>query len=64
MDIAVPQVMLEMKIINIALGEDFTSIFDFELQPSGDNQSVQPIKFGNNALPNSGSFVYEFLNTR
>lgn len=64
MDIAVPQVMLEMKIISIALGEDFTSIFNFELQPSGSNQSIQPIKLGNNALPNSGSIVYEFLNTR
>lgn len=64
MDIAVPQVMLEMKIISIALGEDFTSIFNFELQPSGSNQSTQPIKFGNNALPNSGSIVYEFLNNR
>ncbi|MBL4899556.1 MAG: DUF3438 family protein [Colwellia sp.] len=64
MDIAVPQVMLEMKIISIALGDDFTSIFNFELQPSGNNQSIRPIKLGNNALPNSGSFIYEFLNTR
>ncbi|MBL4764113.1 MAG: DUF3438 family protein [Colwellia sp.] len=64
MDIAVPQVMLEMKIISIALGDDFTSIFNFELQPSGNNQSIRPIKLGNNALPNSGSFVYEFLNSR
>lgn len=64
MDIAVPQVMLEMKILSIVLGEDFNSIFNFELQPSGNNQSVQPIKLGNNALLNSGSFIYEFLNTR
>ncbi len=64
MDIAVPQVMLEMKIISIALGEDFTSIFNFELQPSGGNQSIRPVKLGNNALPNSGSVVYEFLNNR
>jgi len=64
MDIAVPQVMLEMKIISITLGEDFSSIFNFELQPSGGNQSIRPIRLGNNALPNSGSVMYEFLNNR
>lgn len=64
MDIAVPQVMLEMKIISIALGEDFSSIFNFELQPSGGNQSTRPVQIGNNALPNTGSVIYEFLNTR
>lgn len=64
MDIPIPQVMLEMKILNITLGEDFNSIFNFELQPSGGNQSLQPIKIGNNALLNSGSYIYEFLNSR
>ena len=64
MDLPIPQVMLEMKILNITLGDDFNSIFNFELQPSGNNQSLQPIKVGNNALLNSGSFIYEFLNTR
>jgi len=64
MDKPIPQVMLEMKILNIILGEDFNSIFNFELQPSGNNQSLQPIKVGNNALLNSGSFIYEFLNSR
>ena len=64
LDIAIPQVMLEMKILNIVLGEDFNSIFNFELQPSGSNQSLQPIKVGNNGLLNSGSLIYEFLNTR
>lgn len=64
MDKPIPQVMLEMKILNIILGEDFNSIFNFELQPSGGNQSLQPIKIGNNALFNSGSFIYEFLNSR
>lgn len=64
MDIAIPQVMLEMQILNIILGEDFNSIFNFELQPSGGNQSLQPIKIGNNALLNSGSYIYEFLNSR
>jgi general secretion pathway protein D len=64
MDLAIPQVMLEMKILNITLGEDFNSIFNFELQPSGSNQSALPIELGNNALLNSGSFIYEFLNSR
>lgn len=64
MDLAIPQVMLEMKVLGITLGEDFNSIFNFELQPSGSNQSSQPILIGNNALLNSGSFVYEFLNNR
>ncbi|MDP2561787.1 DUF3438 family protein [Psychrobium sp. 1_MG-2023] len=64
MDMEIPQVMLEMKIVSITLGEDFTSIFDFQLESSGSNQSVRPIKLGNNALPNSGSVIYEFLNNR
>tara|TARA_Y100000782_G_scaffold101739_1_gene117666 strand:+ start:2920 stop:4779 length:1860 start_codon:yes stop_codon:yes gene_type:complete len=62
MDIPVPQVMLEMKILSITLGDDFNSIFNFELMPSGNNKSTQPISLGNNALFNSGSFIYEFLN--
>jgi len=64
MDIPVPQVMLEMRILSVTLGEDFNSIFNFELQPSGSNQSQKPILLGNNALLNSGSFVFEFLNSR
>ncbi|PHS25947.1 MAG: general secretion pathway protein GspD [Methylophaga sp.] len=64
LDIAIPQVMLEMQILNIILGEDFNSIFNFELQPSGGNQSQLPIEIGNNALLNSGSLIYEFLNSR
>ncbi|WP_415889139.1 type II secretion system protein GspD [Neptuniibacter sp. SY11_33] len=64
MDIPVPQVMLEMKILSITLGDDFNSIFNFELTPQGGNQSTVPIKLGNNALFNSGSFLYEFLNDK
>lgn len=64
MDIPVPQVMLEMRILNVVLGEDINSIFNFELQPSGSNQSQNPILLGNNNLLNSGTFVYEFLNNR
>jgi type II secretory pathway component GspD/PulD (secretin) len=64
MDLAVPQVMLEMKILDVLLGEEFNSIFNFEIQPSGSNQSNQPALLGNNALFNTGTFVYEFLNDR
>jgi len=64
MDIPVPQVMLEMKILSITLGDDFNSIFNFELIPQGGNQSTVPLKLGNNALFNSGSFIYEFLNDK
>lgn len=62
MDIPVPQVMLEMKILSISLGDNFNSIFNFELVASGENKSTQPMLLGNNALFNSGTFVYEFLN--
>jgi len=31
MDLAVPQVMLEMKILDVLLGEEFNSIFNFEI---------------------------------
>jgi len=64
MDIPVPQVMLEMRILSVILGEDFNSIFNFSIQPSGSNDSQQPILLGNNALLNNGTFVYEFLNSR
>ncbi|WP_415885634.1 type II secretion system protein GspD [Neptuniibacter sp. QD37_6] len=64
MDIPVPQVMLEMKILSITLGDDFNSIFNFELAPQGSNKSTVPLKLGNNALLNSGSFLYEFLNDK
>ena len=65
MDLPIPQVMLEMKVLGVTLGDDFNSIFNFEItQPSGGNDSTRPILIGNNALLNSGSFVYEFLNSR
>ncbi|PCJ32731.1 MAG: general secretion pathway protein GspD [Gammaproteobacteria bacterium] len=65
LDIPIPQVMLEMKILSIVLGDDFNSIFNFDItQPKGANKSSQPIQLGNNALLNSGSFIYEFLNSR
>lgn len=66
MDIPVPQVMLEMRILNVVLGEDFNSIFNFDIREAfpGGNDADTPLRLGNNALLNSGSFVYQFLNDR
>lgn len=64
MDIPIPQVMLEMKILSVILGEDFNSIFNFQVRPGGSNQSTNPILLGNNGLLGTGSFIYEFLNNR
>ncbi len=66
MDIPVPQVMLEMRILSVLLGEDFDSIFNFEIRESlpGGNDADTPLRIGNNALLNSGTFVYQFLNDR
>lgn len=57
------QVMLEMKIIDIKVGEDFSSLFNFEFKNttlSGD--SPNPIVLGGAAaLSGGGSLVYEFV---
>lgn len=57
------QVMLEMKIIDIKVGEDFSSLFNFEItnsQITGD--STNPIILGGSAaLTGGGSLVYEFI---
>jgi type II secretory pathway component GspD/PulD (secretin) len=63
-DRPVPQVLLEMKIMDVLVGDDFNSVFNFEIA-GGDltGDSVNPILLGNNALI-SGSFVFEYLNDR
>jgi hypothetical protein len=57
------QVMLEMKIIDIKVGEDFSSLFNFEFKDtklSGD--SLNPIILGGSAaLSGGGTLVYEFV---
>ncbi|MGH1430610.1 MAG: hypothetical protein ACRBB4_05780 [Neptuniibacter sp.] len=50
-----------MKTLSICLGDDFNSIFNFQLVPQGKNQSLSPIEFGNTALRGTGTFLYEFL---
>jgi general secretion pathway protein D len=64
LDRPIPQVLLEMKIMDVLVGDDFKSVFNFEVigsKLSGD--STNPILFGNNGLINGG-FVFEYLNDR
>ncbi|MBE0439970.1 MAG: general secretion pathway protein GspD [Gammaproteobacteria bacterium] len=63
MDIPIPQVMLEMKILSIILGEDFNSIFNFKIEQN-DRSRPTDTKLGNNSLLNTGAFIFEYLNGR
>lgn len=64
MDIPVPQVMLEMRILNVILGEDFNSIFNFEIERKENGEFINSNILGNNSISNAGTFVYEILNGR
>ncbi len=56
------QVMLEMKIIEIKVDEDFSSLFNFELTNTGiTGDSLTPITIGGAALTGGGSLMYEFI---
>lgn len=57
------QVMLEMKIIDIKVGEDFSSLFNFEFKDTKlSGNSLNPIVLGGAAaLSGGGSLVYEFV---
>lgn len=57
------QVMLEMKIIDIKVGEDFSSLFNFEFKDTKlSGESPNPIILGGAAaLSGGGSLVYEFV---
>jgi len=56
------QVMLEMKIIDIKVGEDFSSLFKLELQGgSATGDSLNPITIGSAAFTGGGSLMYEYL---
>lgn len=64
LDRPIPQVLLEMKVMDVLVGDDFKSVFNFEVidsKLSGD--STNPILFGNNGLI-GGGFVFEYLNDR
>jgi type II secretory pathway component GspD/PulD (secretin) len=66
MDIPQTQVMLEMKIIDVKIGEDFSSLFNFEIKDSKiQGDSLKPLVMGGvAALTGGGSFVYEFVSDR
>ncbi|MBE0471369.1 MAG: general secretion pathway protein GspD [Methyloprofundus sp.] len=57
------QVMLEMKIIDIKVGEDFSSLFNFEITSDKlTGSSTNPILLGGAAaFSGGGSLVYEFI---
>jgi type II secretory pathway component GspD/PulD (secretin) len=64
LDRPVPQVLLEMKILDVLVDDNFSSVFNFEVNGVGlQGDSTIPINIGNNALSNSGSFIFEYMNT-
>ncbi|MCQ8183633.1 hypothetical protein NP603_21175 [Methylomonas sp. SURF-1] len=66
MDIPQTQVMLEMKIIDVKVGEDFSSLFNFEIKNTKiQGDSTNPLILGGAAaLTGGGSFVYEFVSDK
>ena len=66
MDIPQTQVMLEMKIIDVKVGEDFSSLFNFEIKNTKiQGDSLNPLIMGGAAaLTGGGSFVYEFVSDK
>lgn len=66
MDIPQTQVMLEMKIIDVKVGEDFSSLFNFEIKDTKiQGDSLKPLVMGGAAaLTGGGSFVYEFVSDK
>lgn len=66
MDIPQTQVMLEMKVIDVKVGEDFSSLFNLELKGSSiRGDSANPLVMGGvAALTGGGSFVYEFISDK
>ncbi len=63
LDRPIPQVLLEMKILDVLIDDKFSSIFNFEVNDvSAQGDSLQPIIFGNNGLSNEGTFIFEYMN--
>jgi type II secretory pathway component GspD/PulD (secretin) len=62
LDRPIPQVLLEMKIIDVLIDDSFTSIFNFSVDDVGvQGDSTAPILLGNNGLSNEGSFIFEYM---
>lgn len=60
------QVMLEMKIIDVKVGEDFSSLFNFEIKNTKiQGDSLRPLVLGGAAaMTGGGSLVYEFVSDK
>jgi type II secretory pathway component GspD/PulD (secretin) len=62
LDRPIPQVLLEMKIIDVLIDDSFTSVFNFNANGVGiQGDSAAPILLGNNGLSNEGSFIFEYM---
>jgi general secretion pathway protein D len=62
LDRPIPQVLLEMKILDVLIDDKFSSVFNFELNDiPAQGDSLQPIIFGNNGLSNEGTFIFEYM---
>ncbi len=59
-DKPVPQVLLEMKVMDVLLGDDFSSVFNYAFNDPNSDDSVS---LGNNATI-GGSFIYQFVNDK
>jgi general secretion pathway protein D len=56
------QVMLEMKVVDVKVGEDFSSLFKIQLNNTGiTGDSISPITLGSAAFSGGGSLMYEFI---
>jgi len=63
LDRPIPQVLLEMKILDVLIDDKFSSVFNFEVNDiSAQGDSLQPIILGNNGLSNEGTFIFEYMN--
>ena len=62
LDIPQSQVMLEMKVVDIKVGEGFSSLFKIELRnTSVTGDSLTPITLGSAAFSGGGTLMYEYL---
>lgn len=61
LDVPTPQVLLEVKILSIDLGDDFNSVFGFDFQHNGGAAQLNPSSV-TGAPSDARNFVYKFVN--
>lgn len=61
MDRPTPQVLLEMKVLELSVGDTFRQLFDLDLRDSTSNTSQRLIA-GNAGASEASSFIYTFIN--